>query len=478
MKQVIIIVLLLFLSISSTTYAHQVKNSITRTTAITYSDDQQLSIILDISVPSSELDLVYNMIDLDNSRTITDQESNQFIELIKDKIYINYDSKSIKPVTASLNTPYKELSQVVIPTLEFKLNFGKVLLDQTPQNLTIFNKLKFNTTLPQDWNMSLDKNLNTQLIDIEFYPDKTIISEQLNLKISSNKGVFTPSFFKKITNNQLFADVKSYLRQPSYNLSSLIWILGICALFGAIHAFQPGHGKAIIGSYLSAINGTFKDSIIMAVSTTLSHTFIILLLSFIWALFKDGLSLIIPLIDWRITIPKEWINIPILASWIKNLASIGLLLTGIIMVLRTYKNYVDYKLAIRTGRYNEVKIDIDNNNPYSIIDHGDHKHYLPSQRLNLRQSIWLGINTGFTPCFDALILFTLALSLGLGWIGFVMLLIFSIGLGVSLTLVGYLSSKVINKVSTQFSRGEQIAVLLPILSSIAIIILAIINIIQ
>ncbi len=478
MKQILFCCLILLALIPQISYAHLVRNAITRTTAVVYNDKQELSILLDINVPSSELDVVFGSFDKNIDKVFDDSENKEYLSKLRDNLYINYDSVDYRPISVELLTPYNNLEQVVVPTIELQINYGKVILDQNPKEIKIYNKLKFNTVLAQDWNISLDKNVNVTFDNIGYYPDKTLVSEQLNTTIASPKGINNLSFFNRISNNELFSKVKSFLRNPDYSFQNLLIILGICAIFGALHAFQPGHGKAIIGSYLSAINGTFKDSVIMAISTTISHTFIILLLGLLWAVFKDGFKLLIPYINFTIDIPKEWINIPVLANWIRILSSLSLLIFGFFLILKSYKNYVDYKLASKSNKYDEIQLDIDSNKPFTILDHGDHKHYLPSKRLNLKESILLGINTGFTPCFDALIIFTLSISLGLGWLGFWMLLIFSIGLGISLSLIGYITAKVINKASRTFSQAEQIAVLLPIFSSIAIIIVAILNIIQ
>jgi ABC-type nickel/cobalt efflux system permease component RcnA len=177
----------------------------------------------------------------------------------------------------------------------------------------------------------------------------------------------------------------------------------------------------------------------------------------------------------NIVIPKELVNILQLAVYIRYFASVALILTGIYMAFKYYRMFVDYKLEQRFGTYNEVLLDIESGKTYTIVDHGDHKHIVYNKKLGLKQAIWLGINTGMTPCLDALILFTIAISFGLGWLGFGMIVTFSIGLGLSLAMIGYLSAKTISLASKKFSNLEQLSLILPIFSSIAIIILAIIN---
>src|SRR5262249_47032905 len=43
-------------------------------------------------------------------------------------------------------------------------------------------------------------------------------------------------------------------------------------LFGAAHAFTPGHGKTLAAAYLIGERGTVRHAVLLAVVTTLTHT--------------------------------------------------------------------------------------------------------------------------------------------------------------------------------------------------------------
>jgi ABC-type nickel/cobalt efflux system permease component RcnA len=457
MKQVIYFVLILILSITNISYAHQVKNSITRTTAFVYNDNQELSILYDLAVPSSELDLVYNTVDTDKNRIISDQEKIDFVSLIQDKIYINYDSKNYKPIKLEILTPYKLLEQVVVPTIEMRIDFGKVILNQSPKQFTVFNKLKFNTVLIQDWNISLDKNINVDIKNIEFYPDKTLISDQINAELSSSKGVNTPALLNIITSNKVFIQVKNFLRQPDYNPLMLILIILMSGLLGSLGGYRLRYGRTIIRSYLDKFGDTFNDSVLIGLSITISHTFVILILSITWALFKEGISVNTPMINLQILPLFKLLNLSTIISWNNNIIFIGLLIAGVLLTIKSILSYKNYRLAISTDQYANSK---------SL-------HQLPAQRLNLIQSIGFGIRNGFAPSLGGLILLTLVVSLGLGWIGVLALVVYS--LCIWLSLIFCIKLKNLNP--KQFSFGNRLALILPIIYSIAIIIIAIINII-
>jgi nickel/cobalt transporter (NicO) family protein len=465
---------LIFLS-GFTSNAHQVKNSITNTTTFIYNQDKTLTVNWDISMPTSEGDLVYNFIDTNMDRIVSEGERKDFINKVQNVFYFNTQNQDYRIQNIEIITTYQELSRYVFPTLQTKLDFGKVDISKEANDITIINKLKFNSLLPQDWNLGFNNQESVVLEDVGYYPEKNTISEEIRAKIRSELGNSNPSFFKRIVNNEYYSKLKTFLKDPNLTVNGILSALFICLVFGMVHSFQPGHGKAIVGSYLAAINGTFKDSVIMALSTTISHTFVVVILGLLWAILKDGINLVLPFINININIPKEWINIIQLGIYIRYIGNIALIFIGIWIGLKYYKQYVDYKLKSKYGVYNELILDTDSDKPFTVLDHGDHKHILPNRRLSLKQSIFLGFNAGLNPCLDSLILFSLAISLGLGWLGFWMIVVFSLGLGISLALVGYITSKSLNKLTTSFSSLERFSVILPIYSSVAIIVLAIIN---
>lgn len=458
--------------------AHIIKNSITTTTSFKYNDKKELEVDYYILMPSSELNLVTSIVDKNLNKTIDDDEKNAFLDSFKDKFNVVTFNTVYKPISIQYLNTYDEMNLEVFPTFKLKINFGTVMVGNDYNSFEINNTLLFNTLIPQDWNLSTTDNTNLTFKDTNYAPDPTIPSNKIITQIKSEKGDPNTNIFSKISNFELYNNIRNNLKNTKLEFRDIGWLLLLCAFFGIVHAFQPGHGKAIIGAYLASIKGSWIDSVIMAISTTISHTFIILILSLVWAIFKDGISFIIPLINLNIKISKEIININIAAVWLKNLSSIVLILTGIYMTLRSYKAYIDNKIKSELGDYDELTMDMDGKSDFRILNHGNHKHILPNKRINLRQSIWLGLNTGLTPCFDAMILFTLSISLGLGWLGFWLLLSFSLGLGLSLALIGYGSAKIIGQASRVYSRTEQFAVLLPIISSIVIIIIAIINLLN
>lgn len=78
---------------------------------------------------------------------------------------------------------------------------------------------------------------------------------------------------------------KDILREVLYyeQLSSTLIVFVLLTAFipGAIHALSPGHGKSLMAAYLIGTKGRIRDAIILALTLTISHIFIVLVVGFI-----------------------------------------------------------------------------------------------------------------------------------------------------------------------------------------------------
>ena len=60
----------------------------------------------------------------------------------------------------------------------------------------------------------------------------------------------------------------------------IVLYMGAIAL-GALHAFEPGHGKTIIAAYMIGTRGRAIDGILLGLIVTFSHTFSVIILGII-----------------------------------------------------------------------------------------------------------------------------------------------------------------------------------------------------
>jgi nickel/cobalt exporter len=261
------------------------------------------------------------------------------------------------------------------------------------------------------------------------------------------------------------------------NSGQTLWVILLpAAAFGIFHAFTPGHGKAIIGTYMAAIHGTLKDSFLIALATTLSHTILILFLGLLFAISKEGLTVFflhIPAFnfDWRSILPSLKIG-----------SAIVIISIGAWMVYSKIKEFREYD-AVEQSAEGETLPAVEEHEhsffaklskklQFKVIDHGSHKHYVPRKKLSLKESLLLGISSGLTPCADAVLIFLTGISLGQAWLSFWLLLAFSVGLGLSLTVLGWTIGLGLKELRF-IKHTEKIFQWLPILSSVLIIVIGI-----
>lgn len=184
--------------------------------------------------------------------------------------------------------------------------------------------------------------------------------------------------------------------------------IGLTAFFlGAMHALEPGHGKAAIAAYAIGYRSNLRHILVLGLSTAIAHTFIILLLAVVFG------AAISTVEDQRV---HFWIEI----------ASAGLLLlTGIWLLRRTKKNNksdgdCEQKETSCNCRQHQPKIDKDKPLSFGFVS-------------------LLGLSSGLIPCPTALAVLLSAMTAGQFVGGLWTVVLFSLGLAVTICSVALLA---------------------------------------
>ena len=167
---------------------------------------------------------------------------------------------------------------------------------------------------------------------------------------------------------------------PELTITGLTLAFG----FGAVYALTPGHGKTIVTTYLVGSNATIRHALLLSIVTTITHTFSIFLLGLI-VLFASNYLL-----------PEQ-------------LYFVFSLISGIVICCIGFWQLESYF-----------------NPTHHHHHHIDHKH-----TTNL---ITLGMAGGLIPCSEALILLLGAIALHKTTYGVLLVLTFSLGLALVLTI--------------------------------------------
>jgi nickel/cobalt exporter len=236
--------------------------------------------------------------------------------------------------------------------------------------------------------------------------------------------------------------------------TGLIISLLAAMLWGAAHALSPGHGKTIVGAYLVGSRGTPRHAALLGLTVTITHTAGVIALGLV-TLFASNYIL-----------PER------IFPWISVISGLTVVAVGLWTLRTRLRGGTDHHHHEHAHDHHH---DHDHKDPHS---HGGHTHsHLPrsdlgdGERLSLRSLIALGISGGLLPCPSALVV--LLGSIALGRIGFGLALVasFSLGLAMTLTLVGLAflyAGRVLNSRLTGRRRLTYILRIAPVVGSLAL----------
>jgi ABC-type nickel/cobalt efflux system permease component RcnA len=242
--------------------------------------------------------------------------------------------------------------------------------------------------------------------------------------------------------------------------SHLGWgvLLLLAFLFGAAHAFTPGHGKTLVAAYLIGERGTVRHACLLALTTTVAHT---------------GSVFLVALVLWLV----YGTQIPAVAHGLLQLAA-GVLVVGVGIWL------LSRRLAGQADHFHLFG-DHHHHHPHSHFHSHSHSHshfhfhphshphshsyahshshsHAPQHRRQQQQLsgsgggqetssssgtgegstigwlrlVLMGLGGGLVPCWDAVLLLVAASALGRLDAAIPLLLAFSLGLGTVLVALG------------------------------------------
>jgi nickel/cobalt exporter len=189
-----------------------------------------------------------------------------------------------------------------------------------------------------------------------------------------------------------------------------LWILlTVLAAFGlgALHALEPGHGKALLAFTLVGARATFKQAAILAAALTFAHTIAVILLG-VLLFFAAGFAT------------------ESLFTWITLLSGAAVALIG----ARSLRIALKHSLAHRYGHEHDHSHDHSRD--------GAHSHAIPgSAPLHFRSAVVAAMSGGIAPCPAAIVVLLTALHLHRVGYGLALIVIFSLGLATVLSALGF-----------------------------------------
>jgi ABC-type nickel/cobalt efflux system permease component RcnA len=471
-----------------TVQAHPLPNGVNHNTKLSV---QSGNLVLSYSLLMfyTDLDIFYAQLTPDKLQPITDEQGQKWLEALKPKIYIESAGKKYEPLGISNFANYIDIKDNIYPTVNFDINFGPSNLKGNLEDFTFTNTYRIQSGDSQDWNFVYD--IDSVYMENVKFPDGQTITGSWSDPKKSQSGE-TNGLSNGATNststNFVYDTARSFLdtavRDPQLSLPTILTLIFISILFGAAHTLTPGHGKSIIGAYMASIHGTWKDAVIMATSTTLSHTGIVILLGFVFVFLKAGWQTTIPIINANISIPA--LNLRSILPFLNVVSGMAIIVIGAWMFRARLKDYIALKVKQqRHAHEHQHGIEHDHHHNHNTnhshsethTHNHSHVHNIPDHRLSLRESIWLGMSTGLSPCIDAIAILILAINLDKIWLGIGIILAFSIGMAGTLVIIGWSVGAGL-KGTKRFKWGQNMLEWLPMISSALIVVVGILLLIQ
>jgi nickel/cobalt exporter len=235
-------------------------------------------------------------------------------------------------------------------------------------------------------------------------------------------------------------DIASLALLPT---ASLPVLLGSAFAMGALHGLEPGHSKTMMAAFIIAVHGTPIQAVVLGLSAALSHSAIV------WIL---GLS--------AAAMGEEWVP-ESLESWFMLLSGLSVVGVGCWILIRMIAANEPPCPCAPGDTACEDACDAHEHEHEHDHEHGhDHPHphglglggahalahareienRFSSGHASLGQTVAFGLSGGLIPCPAAITVLILCLHLGKLGLGFAVVSAFSLGLALTLVMVGVISA--------------------------------------
>lgn len=211
---------------------------------------------------------------------------------------------------------------------------------------------------------------------------------------------------------------------------------------GALHAFEPGHGKSLIAAYMLGTRGRAIDGIILGLIVTFTHTFSVIILGIVAKMMAGSLT-------------NEQLH-----TWLGLLSSLLILGVGLWMLRdRLRKNGHNRHFHFFCAK--------DTHNDHAHDHHHEHSHDHNAStdqagKVNFWRLTLLGISGGMVPCPPAIAALLAAIGAGRIAQGLTVTIFFSLGLGIVMMTIGIMLSQAGNlsqKITDNLELGRKLGLI-------------------
>jgi|TARA_B110000503_G_C7138194_1_gene409752 nickel/cobalt exporter len=243
----------------------------------------------------------------------------------------------------------------------------------------------------------------------------TIITLALLLLINWSEIILsiasTQSEFHKLLSNH----IGKFNKNPT---SSGLILIAISFCYGVFHAAGPGHGKAVLITYLSTQKESLNKSIFISFSA---------------AIFQSIVAIIIVTII-SIILNNTFSKTHIVSLRVEQISYFMVMLFGM---------YISIQSMVRFKQLITSKFSV--NSSQVVKQHGHehdnccHHSYAPVKKISSWQAVCVVISMGLRPCTGAIMILIYSKIIGIYWVGISATLLMGFGTGLTVATLGALT---------------------------------------
>ncbi|MCA9859658.1 MAG: hypothetical protein KC438_08045, partial [Thermomicrobiales bacterium] len=330
---------------------------------------------------------------------------------------VNIDQRPLllDPAKAKVAVPDLQDFYVGITPIEVTFRLPVVARPEVEQLMTVTNAYR---ALRSSYTFDVSTSDGIGIVSQGWPSQENRVLYGLGIGAPANVSETSPSALASTALGAKAAELFGRERTPMFFLA----LLSTFAVVGALHAAQPGHGKALVAGYLVATQGTMRDALTLASIVTFTHT------AGVFAL--GGLTIAAS----AVFLPSRVVPV------MQVVSALLVIVLGLSLVRR----------AIRGGSHTHALGTIEHHHDHHHThEHGhthhhhhDHAHLTEEEharlhleealairnRTSLRDLAMLGVAGGIVPGPEALAILLLAIGLHQAWLGMLSIVAFSFGL--------------------------------------------------
>lgn len=191
------------------------------------------------------------------------------------------------------------------------------------------------------------------------------------------------------------------------NLGVAVLLL-LAAVFGAAHAFTPGHGKTMVAAYLVGERGTAWHAVALGITATAAHTGSVILVA-------------VGLYAWYGNVAPASAQ-----GWLMLAGGLFIFAVGAWLLMRRLRGRADHVHLFNADHTHNPDGSTTYNTPTAAA----------KGNFGWVRVVLLGLGGGIIPCWDAVMMLLLAMAQGQIGLAIPLLLAFSVGLAAVMILLG------------------------------------------